>query len=110
MEVAINFTDSAVSKVRELIEEESNPDLKLRVFITGGGCSGFQYTFLMDDLQNSDDQVFEHVGAKVVIDEVSLSLIDESTLDYSEDLSASMFTIKNPMAKSGCGCGNSFSI
>lgn len=105
----ITVTDSAGQRIAA-INAENKASQMLRIAVQGGGCSGFQYTFLMDDVVNSDDQVFENAGSKVVVDEVSLELIHGSILDYQDDLAASMFVIKNPVAKSGCGCGNSFSI
>ena len=105
----ITVTQSACKRIAQ-INRENQADQRLRIAVQGGGCSGFQYTFLMDDVVNSDDHVFESNGSKVVVDEVSLELIQGSILDFQEDLAASMFVIKNPVAKSGCGCGNSFSI
>lgn len=104
------FTDSAADKVKQLIEEEGNPELKLRVFVQGGGCSGFQYGFTLDDERRGDDRVFERDGAGVLIDEVSLELLKGSQLDYVEDLIGSYFAVKNPKASSTCGCGSSFSL
>ena len=110
MEVAINFTDSAVSKVRELIEEESNPDLKLRVFITGGGCSGFQYGFTFDEIANEDDFIIDREGVKFLVDTMSYQYLVGAEIDYIDSFEGSQFTIKNPNAQTTCGCGSSFSV
>jgi iron-sulfur cluster insertion protein len=104
------FTDSAANKVKDLVDEEGNPDLKLRVFVQGGGCSGFQYGFTLDDTVNEDDRLFERAGAVVVIDETSLELLKGSQIDFVEDLGGASFQIRNPNARSSCGCGNSFSV
>jgi iron-sulfur cluster insertion protein len=105
------ITDAAAERIKILLQEETNPEtLKLRISVTGGGCSGFQYHFVFDDQILADDQVFEHQGAYVVIDETSLELLKGSMIDFVEDLAASMFVIKNPNAASSCGCGNSFSV
>ena len=104
------FTDSAATKVRELIEEEGNPGLKLRVFVTGGGCSGFQYVFDFDTQATDDDIVIEKEGAKVLIDSASLELLKGSEIDYVTEMVGASFQIKNPNASSSCSCGNSFSV
>ncbi|GGP21653.1 MULTISPECIES: iron-sulfur cluster insertion protein ErpA [Silvimonas] len=104
------FTDSAASKVRELIEEEGNPDLKLRVFVTGGGCSGFQYGFTFDEIVNEDDTPVEKSGVTLLIDPMSYQYLVGAEIDYVESLEGSQFTIKNPNATSTCGCGSSFSV
>ncbi|MBS3936315.1 MAG: iron-sulfur cluster insertion protein ErpA [Sulfuritalea sp.] len=103
------FTDSAASKVKELIAEEGNPELKLRVFVTGGGCSGFQYGFTFDELTNEDDTVLEKSGVTLLIDPMSFQYLVGAEIDYSEGLQGSQFVIKNPNATSTCGCGSSFS-
>jgi len=103
------FTDSAVAKVRELIEEEGNASLKLRVFVTGGGCSGFQYGFTFDEVANDDDSVLEKNGVTLLIDPMSFQYLVGAEIDYSEGLEGSQFVIKNPNATSTCGCGSSFS-
>ncbi|MDR2636839.1 MAG: iron-sulfur cluster insertion protein ErpA [Zoogloeaceae bacterium] len=103
------FTDSAVNKVRELIEEEGNPDLKLRVFVTGGGCSGFQYGFTFEESSNEDDTLFEKGGVTLLIDPMSYQYLVGAEIDYTEGLSGSQFVIRNPNATSTCGCGSSFS-
>ena len=106
----IVFTDAAARKVQELILEERNPELKLRVYISGGGCSGFQYGFSFDDAVNPDDRVFEKGGVTAVIDEASLDILDGSTIDYVEDLIGSAFRISNSSFTASCGCGASFAI
>lgn len=103
------FTDSAANKVRELILEEGNPELKLRVFVTGGGCSGFQYGFTFDEVTNEDDTVLEKNGVVLLIDPMSFQYLVGAEIDYSEGLQGSQFVIKNPNATSTCGCGSSFS-
>jgi iron-sulfur cluster insertion protein len=109
--VQITITDSAASRICTLIQSEPNPEkLRLRVRVSGGGCSGFQYGFVIDETLNSDDLVFEKNGVFVVIDETSLNLLEGSQVDYVEDLTTASFVIKNPNAASSCGCGNSFSI
>ena len=104
------FTDEAVSKVRELIEEEENPNLKLRVFISGGGCSGFQYGFTFDEKAQSDDYQLEKQGVTLLVDPMSLQYLEEAEIDYKEDISGSQFVIRNPNAVTTCGCGSSFSV
>lgn len=106
----LTFCDGAVAKVKELIEEEGNPELKLRVFITGGGCSGFQYGFSFDDQSAEDDTEVEREGVKLVVDALSYPYLVGSEVDYEEGLQGSRFIIKNPNASSTCGCGSSFSI
>lgn len=103
------FTDNAVSKVKELIEEEGNNALKLRVFVSGGGCSGFQYGFTFDEAVNDDDTVLEKGGVTLLIDPMSYQYLVGAEIDYSEGLEGSQFVIKNPNAASTCGCGSSFS-
>ncbi|UCV12280.1 iron-sulfur cluster insertion protein ErpA [Dechloromonas denitrificans] len=103
------FTDSAANKVKELIEEEGNPSLKLRVFVTGGGCSGFQYGFTFDEEVNEDDTTMEKNGVTLLIDPMSYQYLVGAEIDYSEGLEGSQFVIRNPNASSTCGCGSSFS-
>lgn len=105
----IVFTDSAASKVKELIEEEGNPQLKLRVFVTGGGCSGFQYGFTFDEEVSEDDTTMEKNGVMLLIDPMSYQYLVGAEIDYSEGLEGSQFVIRNPNATSTCGCGSSFS-
>ncbi|WP_045858134.1 iron-sulfur cluster insertion protein ErpA [Teredinibacter purpureus] len=103
-------TENAVSKVKGLIDEEGNPDLKLRVYVTGGGCSGFQYGFAFDELCAEDDAQIEREGIVVVVDAMSYPYLVGAKLDYQEGLQGSRFTVENPNASSTCGCGSSFSI
>ncbi len=103
------FSDSAASKVSELIAEEGNPDLKLRIYVSGGGCSGFQYGFAFEEATGSDDLVIDKGGVRVLIDPVSLQYLSGAEVDYQDGLDGSRFVIKNPNAKSTCGCGSSFS-
>ena len=103
------FTDSAANKVRQLIDEEGNPDLKLRVFVTGGGCSGFQYGFTFDETTNEDDTTLQKSGVTLLIDPMSLQYLTGAEIDYQESIEGAQFVIKNPNASSTCGCGSSFS-
>lgn len=107
---AITLTDRAVRKVRDLINEEENHDLKLRVFITGGGCSGFQYGFSFDEEAADDDTLIERDGVAMLVDPMSYPYLAGSQVDYSEGLEGSRFIINNPNAVTTCGCGASFSI
>ena len=104
------FTDSAAEKVKQLIDEEGNAELKLRVFVSGGGCSGFQYGFTFDEVQNDDDTVMEKNGVMLLIDPMSYQYLSGAEIDYSEGLEGAQFVIKNPNATSTCGCGSSFSV
>ncbi len=108
--VAISLTDNAARKVNALISEEGNPDLKLRVFVTGGGCSGFQYGFSFDEAVNDDDTVIGNNGAELLVDPLSYQYLVGSIVDYTEGLEGSRFTVQNPLATTTCGCGMSFSI
>ena len=110
MPAPLLFSDSAASKVKTLIVEEGNPELKLRVFVTGGGCSGFQYGFTFDEVQNEDDSVMEKNGVKLLIDPMSYQYLAGAEIDYTEGLEGAQFVIKNPNAQSTCGCGSSFSV
>ena len=109
MPAPLVFTDSAASKVKQLVEEEGNPDLKLRVFVQGGGCSGFQYGFTFDEVVNEDDTPMSKNGVTLLIDAMSLQYLMGAEIDYKEDLQGAQFVIKNPNATSTCGCGSSFS-
>ena len=109
MPAPLVFTDSAANKVKQLIDEEGNTELKLRVFVTGGGCSGFQYGFTFDEVQNEDDSVMEKNGVKLLIDPMSYQYLTGAEIDYTEGLEGAQFVIKNPNATSTCGCGSSFS-
>ncbi|MDB5961233.1 MAG: iron-sulfur cluster insertion protein ErpA [Massilia sp.] len=106
----IIFTDSAAQKVAQLIEEEGNPDLKLRVFVQGGGCSGFQYGFTFDEIVNEDDTTMVKNGVQLLIDSMSYQYLVGAEIDYKDDLEGAQFVIKNPTATSTCGCGSSFSV
>jgi iron-sulfur cluster insertion protein len=108
--VPLSFSDSAANKVKQLIEEEGNPELKLRVFVTGGGCSGFQYGFTFDEVQNDDDAVMQKNGVTLLIDPMSYQYLTGAEIDYQENLEGAQFVIKNPNAQSTCGCGSSFSV
>jgi iron-sulfur cluster insertion protein len=103
------FTDNAARKVKELIEEEGTPDLKLRVFVTGGGCSGFQYGFTFEDTVNEDDTMIERDSVALLVDPMSLQYLMGAEIDYQEGLQGSQFVIRNPNATTTCGCGSSFS-
>ena len=103
-------TDSAATKVKSLIEEEGNQTLMLRVFITGGGCSGFQYGFTFDETISEGDTVVEKGGVKLLVDPVSYQYLTGSEIDYTEGLEGAQFVIRNPNAATTCGCGSSFSV
>lgn len=105
----LNFTDSAANKVKDLIQEEGNDALKLRVFVTGGGCSGFQYGFTFDEVQNDDDFTMDKNGVTLLIDSMSMQYMMGAEIDYTEGLEGAQFVIRNPNAVSTCGCGSSFS-
>ena len=107
--VPLIFTDSAAAKVADLIAEEGNPELKLRVFVQGGGCSGFQYGFTFDDAVNEDDTSFEKNGVTLLVDSMSFQYLVGAEIDYKEDINGSQFVIKHPNATTTCGCGSSFS-
>jgi iron-sulfur cluster insertion protein len=104
------FTDSAARKVDSLIKEEANPNLKLRVFIAGGGCSGFQYGFTFDEEIQDGDLEIENLGVKLLVDPMSVQYLIDAEIDYKEDLEGSRFVIRNPNAATTCGCGSSFSV
>ena len=104
------FTDSAASKVKELIEEEGNPELKLRVFVTGGGCSGFQYGFTFDEEASDDDTSLEKNGVTLLVDPMSYQYLVGASVDFKDDLDGKQFVIKNPNATTTCGCGSSFNV
>ena len=106
----VGFTDSAAAKVKALVEEEKNPDLKLRVSVDGGGCSGFQYGFAFDEHVNDDDTIIEKDGATMLIDVTSMQYLNGSEIDYLEGLEGARFIVNNPNATSTCGCGSSFSV
>lgn len=109
-DVGVRLSDAAVHRLAALTAAEAKPELMLRVSVSGGGCSGFQYGFTLDDQRNADDIAFERDGVGVVIDEVSLELLKGAEIDFVEDLMGSYFAIRNPNASSTCGCGSSFSL
>ena len=109
MPAPLVFSDNAAGKVKQLIDEEGNPDLKLRVFVSGGGCSGFQYGFTFDEVTNEDDTALNKGGVTLLIDPMSYQYLVGAEIDYQEGLEGAQFVIKNPNAQSTCGCGSSFS-
>ena len=106
----LKIGDGAVARIKALIENEGKPGLMLRVGVTGGGCSGFQYTFGLEETVGDDDVTFEKDGITVVVDEVSLPFVSGAVLDFKSDLMGQYFTMDNPNASSTCGCGTSFSV
>jgi iron-sulfur cluster insertion protein len=106
----MNLQPAAINKLQELVAEEGNPDLMLRVFVQGGGCSGFSYGFTFDEVQNEDDFDFVYDSVKVVVDAMSMQYLQDSAIDYREDAMGASFVINNPQAASTCGCGSSFSV
>lgn len=104
----ITLTDSATLKVKEILTEENNPKLNLRVFVQGGGCSGMQYGFTLDEDKNEDDWDLDLNGVKILVDSMSGQYLQGATIDFVEDLHGSNFSIKNPNAQTTCGCGSSF--
>ena len=106
----IQFTDTAIERVSSLIAEEGNPNLKLRVFVSGGGCSGLQYGFTFDEAANEDDMAIQKNGVNFLIDSMSYQYLNGATIDYTEDLEGAQFVIRNPNATTTCGCGSSFSV
>ena len=110
MPAPLVFTDNAAMKVKSLIEEEGNPELKLRVFVTGGGCSGFQYGFTFDEARAEDDFAVDKDGVTLLVDPLSLQYLAGAEIDYSESLTGGQFVIRNPNAKTTCGCGSSFTV
>ncbi len=109
-ERTVKISDSAARRIAALTAAEGNPALVLRLSVSGGGCSGFQYGFSLDDAVQEDDVTFERGGARLVVDSVSLDLLGGAEVDFVEDLAGAYFQVRNPNAKSSCGCGNSFSI
>jgi iron-sulfur cluster insertion protein len=109
-EAPVVFTDSAALKVRELLEDEENPQQLLRVFVTGGGCSGFQYGFRFEDGAEEDDTQVEKLGVRLVVDPMSLQYLMGAEIDYKETVEGAQFVIRNPNASTTCGCGSSFSV
>jgi len=110
LDAPLGFTPAAAAKVAALIADEGNADLKLRVYITGGGCSGFQYGFEFDEASNEDDVAVQRDGVTLVVDPLSLQYLMGAEVDYRESLAGSQFVIRNPNAKTTCGCGSSFSV
>ena len=106
----ITLTESALAKIADILLEENNPQVKLRTFVQGGGCSGFSYGFTLDEEQNEDDFVIDRNGVVVLIDSMSMQYLQGATIDYKEELMGSNFTINNPNAQTTCGCGSSFSV
>ena len=106
----ISLKPSAVEKIRDLIAEENNPDLKLRIFVQGGGCSGFSYGFTFDEMVNEDDFDLDFQGVHLLVDSMSNQYLDGAEVDYVEELMGSQFKISNPNAATSCGCGSSFSV
>jgi iron-sulfur cluster insertion protein len=106
----VTISESAARQIAKLVEGEANDKLMLRIAVSGGGCSGFQYGFSLDDSRQDDDLVFERNGVTVVIDSTSLELVQGAEIDFVEELVGSSFQVRNPNAKSSCGCGNSFSV
>ncbi len=104
----IMFSDAAAAKVKELMAEENNPDLRLRVFVQGGGCSGFQYGFTFDETVNDDDTTIQKGGVELLIDPMSFQYLVGAEIDYKDDLEGAQFVIRNPNANTTCGCGSSF--
>lgn len=106
----LTITENAANKIKEVIQEEGNADLKLRIFVQGGGCSGFQYGFTLDEIQNDDDFIIDAHDISVLVDSMSIQYLQGAEINYVDDLSGSQFTIKNPNAETTCGCGSSFSM
>lgn len=105
----VTITETAFARINELLTEENNPKLKLRVFVQGGGCSGMEYGFTFDEEQNEDDFTFDNNGVAVLIDSMSMQYLTGAVVDFKDDLNGSRFTIDNPNAQTSCGCGSSFS-
>ena len=110
LEASVGLSASAARRLRALLEAEGKPALMLRLTVSGGGCSGFQYGFSFDEAMTGEDRVFERDGVKLVVDEVSLTLLGGAEVDYVEELVGASFQVKNPNAKSSCGCGSSFAV
>jgi len=110
LQSVIHFTDNAATKVSEILAEEDNPNLMLRVYVQGGGCSGFQYGFTLEETANDDDTRIEKNGVTVLIDAMSIQYLTGAEIDYKDDLAGAQFVIRNPNAATSCGCGSSFSV
>jgi iron-sulfur cluster insertion protein len=106
----IEITESAINRIVDLLIDENNPNVKLRTFVQGGGCSGFQYGFTFDEEQNEDDFLITRPGMTLLVDSISMQYLSGAIIDYKEELMGSSFVVKNPHAQSTCGCGSSFSI
>jgi iron-sulfur cluster insertion protein len=106
----IEITDSAMTKISEILTEENNPKVKLRTFVQGGGCSGFSYGFTLDEEQNEDDFLVEKSGTTILVDSMSMQYLQGSTIDYKDELMGASFVINNPNATTTCGCGSSFAV
>ena len=106
----LTITENAVFKIKDILAEENNPAIKLRIFVQGGGCSGFSYGFTLDEEVAEDDFVVEKDGLKILVDSMSAQYVQGATVEYKEDLMSSQFVIQNPNASSTCGCGSSFSV
>lgn len=106
----IEITESAIAKISDILAEENNPNVKLRTFVQGGGCSGFSYGFTLDEEQNEDDFVVEKPGVYILIDSMSMQYLQGSVIDYKDELMGASFVINNPQAVSTCGCGSSFAV
>jgi len=104
----ITITDSATVKLKDILAEENNPDLKLRIFVQGGGCSGMSYGFTLDEVANEDDFTLDESGVQVLVDSMSMQYLTGASIDYKEDLMCATFSISNPNAQTTCGCGSSF--
>jgi iron-sulfur cluster insertion protein len=109
-ESPVEITESAAARIKLILDQDENRGMMLRISVSGGGCSGFQYGFTFDDTTGESDRVLERGGAKVIIDDVSLEMMKGAKIDYVEDMIGAAFQIKNPVAKTSCGCGNSFSV
>jgi iron-sulfur cluster insertion protein len=109
-ESTVQFTEAAAQKVRALLDEEDNQNLKLRVFVTGGGCSGFQYGFTFDEAEEEGDTRVDKAGVTLLVDPMSVQYLQGAEIDYKEDVQGAQFVIRNPNAATTCGCGNSFSV
>ena len=106
----VNITDNAAKRIAWLMQQEGDQELMLRLSVSGGGCSGFQYGFSFDNARQADDHLFERDGVKMIVDDTSLDLLSGAEVDYVEDLVGSSFQVKNPNASSSCGCGSSFAV
>jgi len=109
-EAGVTVTEAAALKVRSLLDDEPNPDQLLRVYVTGGGCSGFQYGFRFEDVAEDDDLAIEKCGVTIVVDSMSLQYLVGAEIDYKESVEGAQFVIRNPNATTSCGCGSSFSV